>query len=453
MSRTFALFICVVGYAVKSECRSNFKVSLRPLINEVSSLRNWFFALVAGVIVVGCGGGGQDAGVVPPPVSAVPTVNLGNAADVQIVYLSGQGRRAPGSQYAVIDEIRVQNSATEFIPVQATQASVRVQLDGYTINTYNFGRVLPANVPFETYSQFPFAVSRVDQEGQGGNTTTIYGGPTFRVQPPFDIDFRIFPGRQTSVQVAINDATLQAAPGGITFDRQIFEEENYDILEGQILSFLSDYVAFDISSMPADARPNLNTGAPAQMVLFSGDAIAQSSGFNTDTSFEILRPIAIDQGIIREPVELGGTQTSGTYTVLEGDPRVLPFGSAKLVALSGIWKPYTQVLSNIPATSMVVFPNSRGDTDNNVVIFSRNGAGQITALWQGVVRFTGSNSGSIVVYSINQVDEGTANNPASGTLSNFVVENGVIKRGSYNFTASPNGFPFASSGQFVVFRR
>lgn len=418
-------------------------------------LRNWCFALIAGVIVVGCGGGGSGE-VLPPPSTTgdgFPTVVLGNAADVQIVYLSGQGRRAPGSQYAVIDEIRVQNSDSQFIPVQATDSSVRVQLDGYTVNTYNFTRTFPPNVAFETYSQFPFAVSRVDQEGQGGNTTTIFSGPTFRVQPPFDLNFRIFPGRQTSVTININDETLQATPGSINFDRALFEEENYNSIENQILSYISDYVAFDISNLPASARPNVSfTGAPAQMLLVSGDTFIVSSGFGTQGSMELYDQSGFPSwpGIINEPVILGGTSSQGTYTLLENDPRDLN-QIDKIAALQGIWRPHTQVLNNLNSTNMVIFPDSRGSARTDFVIWSQNGAGQITALWKGTAEFTGATSGIMQnVVNIKQLETGSAENAASGTLT---VDPSNSKRGTFNFTSTPAGFPFPNTGNFVVFAR
>jgi hypothetical protein len=429
----------------------------------VDFLKNWIGALLLGALLTGCsggdlgtgttGGGGDGGSSGGGGGRGVPTVNLGTNAQVQVLYLSGQGRRAPGSQIAVLKNIKVSNSVTDYAPTaqQGSFSPVRVQLDGYTINQHTFTYVMaPRSV--KTFTQFPFEVAQIDEENVGGGTTTLYAGPPVLVRPFFNINLPLFSGRQTTLTINLNDAILRYDPvGGVVFDRAQFENENYSPGENRINGTLSDMIAFDVSAMPANQRPRLQNGQPADMVHFSGDLIGISKGYDTPGTFELLNPALIDTGLIKRPVTLPGREAPGTYSVQEADPRD-PFGSgSKITAMAGFYRPYTQVMSNIGDFAMVVLPNSRLGPDNQVVVFNRDGAGRITAMFQGVVRFSGASTGTVEIWSLDQLPDGTANNLVSGTLS-YTRSGGTVRTGTFTFTNPPPGFKFPTSGGFVVLR-
>jgi hypothetical protein len=427
----------------------------------VDFLKNWIGALLIGALVVGCSGGDLGAGTNGGGGGStggdggrgIPTVNLGSSAQVQVLYLSGQGRRAPGSQIAVFKNIKVSNSVTDFAPTaqQGSFAPVRVQLDGYTINQHTFTYTL-APRSIKTFTQFPLEIAQIDEENVGGGTTTLFSGPPVLIRPFFNINLPLFSGRQTTLTVNVNDAMIQYdSVNGVAFNRTQFENENYSPGENRINGTLSDMVAFDVSGMPANERPKLLNGQVADMVHFSGDLIGISKGFDVPGTFNLLNPAVIDSGLVKRPVTLPGREAPGTYSVQEPDPRDPFGGGSKITAMAGFYRPYTEVLSNIGDFAMVVIPNSRLGADNQVVMFSRDGAGKIKAMFQGVARFSGASSGTIEVWSIDQLPAGTANNLVSGTL-NFAKADGIVRSGTFTFQDPPAGFKFPTTGGFVVFR-
>lgn len=407
--------------------------------------------------MVGCGGagdggGGTTGGGPGGGTGGAFSVNLPASTDVQVLYLSGDNRRSPGSQYVELGLIRLLNSDTDFIPPTQSGSPIRLQLDGYSINSYNFAVTLPTGTPFKTYNMFPLRIDRVLEEDAAGDLTQVFLGP-FETVPALDVDFTLFPGRQVSLAVYLNNGNTFVDGTGFNFDRTEFERENYDPIDMRMNSFLSDFVAFDISSMAASARPQMNNGAPAQKVFFSGDAIAMSAGVDTAGSFNMLFPATIDDGIIRNPIDLGGNRTPGAYTVVESDPRD-PLGLGTITSLQGRWKDYTEVLNNTPDNALIVFPNSRRDLTMNAVLVRKAG-GTVTALWQGVVRWDGvSTSAEVEVWSVDQIrSTDPAVNPAVGTVTVTVGTADQPSSGSYSFTTPPAGFPFATTGSFLVFAR
>jgi hypothetical protein len=424
-------------------------------------LKKALLLFAAAAVVIGCGGGGTDAGGTTGGTGGtggsggrgVPTVNLSGEAQIQVLFASGQGRRAPGSQIAVIQDVQLQNSVIDFVPTtqQGSQSPLRIMLDGYSLNARLFSENLNG-LPEKRLTQFPLKVNQIEED-TGSGSNVVYSGPPVSFDPPFAARVTLFPGRQTTMQVNLNDAILSYDnnTGNVVLNRSQFQAENYDVADNRINGFISDYVAFDLTGLPAADRPSMQGGAPADYVHYSGEAIAISKGFDVPDSFEILNPVVIDQGVIRRPTVVGGDLTPGTYTVLEPDPRD-PFNTnSRIVALKGIYRQYNEVLLDVPDFAMVVFPNSRGSQDNQVVCFNRSASGRITAFFQGVVRFTGSTAGSIQVWSVDQVDEGTANNIASGFIE-FSKVNGVVRRGKFTFQRVPSGFAFPKEGEFVVFR-
>lgn len=169
-------------------------------------MKKWLIAFTASAVLIGCGGGGGVGNSTSGGSGGsgggggdrgIPTVILGNTAQGQVLYLSGQGRRATVSQVAVLDNIRVYNNVTDFAPSERSGSSVRVQLDGYTLNQFIFDVPLVAGGPPKIFTKFPFEIAKVDQD-DNGVVTTLYSGPSILFQPFFNLNFPLYPGRQTT---------------------------------------------------------------------------------------------------------------------------------------------------------------------------------------------------------------------------------------------------------------
>lgn len=422
-------------------------------------------AFAASAALIGCGGGGGVGGGTSGSGGGggggggrgLPTPNLGSTAQAQILFLSGQGRRGIVSQIAVLENIRLFNSVTDFAPREQNIGSpIRVKLDAYTLNQFVFDVPLVAGGPSKLFSKYPFEVAKIDQE-EDGVVSTVFGGPPVLINPFFDLDFKLFPGRQTTLQVVLNDATLGFnGTDGVVFDRDQFERENYAPFNNKMNAFLSDMFMFDVSQLPANQRPPVSSGGKASMVLFSGDSIGVASAFKNDkngvpaATFDYLSPVAIDSGIMRQPQIVGGRQAPGIYTVLEPNPTD-PFGNSKILALKGTYRAYTEVLSNLSDFAMVAIPTTRSLKTNQVVVVNRNSSGVITAMWQGVVDYTTNATGDIRLYSLDQLPDASATPRATGKIS-MTRQNGQVKQGTFTITSSPADFPFPKTGGFVVLR-
>ncbi|HRI74449.1 MAG TPA: hypothetical protein PLB31_08260, partial [Fimbriimonadaceae bacterium] len=222
--------------------------------------------VLAGLIVVGCGGegsgltGGSTSGTTSGTTSgstsgstsggtgrAIPDSKLGNVATMQFLYLSGQGRRAVDSKIAQVTFAQLQNSSSDFAPreQQGSGNGIRVQLDGYTLNSLTFEERIDLNTTAARgFAQYPLSVSQIDQTTTSGNSTLWRGN--FTVSPPLNVNARLFPGRQTTLQMKLNDAILDTQTvSGVTsptFNRAQFESENYDPVDNRVNGFLSDHV-------------------------------------------------------------------------------------------------------------------------------------------------------------------------------------------------------------------
>lgn len=435
----------------------------------------WLLCAFAAVFVAGCGGSG-DGRVPPPPPGpdrSAPTIVLGNTAGLTTTFISGQGRRAPGSLIAVIQRIAYQNNVDDIIPVldQSTFPELKVELDAYSINSRTFSVSVPGDQGSRFMTQFPLEVFSLEQENDFGGTDLLtQNPPALLAEPPFDIQLRMFPGRYSSVQVNLDDAILNWDGFGVTFDRDLFIFRNYNEFTNTMTSFLSDQISFDLSAMPAEDRPLMTNGDPAEAVLYSGDAIAMSRGFGFDGSFELLDPVRVEQGIIRPGPILGGVQAPGTYTLLELDPRDLE-GLTKITALQGSWRSYKSVMTDFPVYSMVAMPNSGDDDRQTLLVWKHNPDGQITAMWQGTLRYTVAagtppTTGFFSLWPIGQIDDADAANEVKGFVSNLITRptyatvNGRrvvvgydVLKGDYNVTETNPLFPFPLQGGFAVFRR
>ncbi|HXH62048.1 MAG TPA: hypothetical protein VNI20_11905 [Fimbriimonadaceae bacterium] len=376
--------------------------------------------------------------------------------------MSGQGRRSPGDLQITIGAINVRNDDFD---VALTTKQIQLTANSYQLYSVSDQFQVPTGAAFKHYSLFPLTIYAVSGTDTNGNPVN-WGGPPMGILPAFPADVTIARGRDSVLQFSMNDAivpgTLDSQTGLPDFDRTQFETENLDPISGNIESVFSDYVAFDMTAMSGLDRPNMaNSGPDADMVLYSGDAIALSAGTGSFGSFQILDPKILadenkDQGVIQPPITIGGVTTDGTYTLFEPDPSQIDPLSHLIVSLQGRWRPYTQVLSNIGDYAMIIFPNSRNDTTVFTAVYiKRDPAGNVVALWQGPARFSGANANEIRLTRIKDIVSGLEINPAVGSLSDFIFANGEVTSGTFTFPSGtvPGDFPFPLTGQFRVFRK
>ena len=425
-----------------------------------ATLKKWLIAFTASAVLIGCGGGSgvgnlTSGGGGTTGGRGIPTVVLGNTAQVQVLFLSGAGRRGPqDSQVADIDNVRVYNSPTDYQPtdLQGSGSPLKIGLDNYTLNQFVFDVALKTGGPSKTFTKFPLAIKAI--EDKDGNL--LFSGP-FEPTPFFDMNLTLFPGRQTTIQVLLNDLTIHwdTTNNVLVWDRSVFETENYSVTNNKLNGFLSDMISFDVSAVPIADRPLDSKGEVVDMVHFSGDSIAMSGpfkmvGLQPQATFDVLNPVVIDSGVMRKPQIIGGKPVPGIYNVMEPDPRD-PFGNAKITAIQGIYRPYTDFLTNMPDFSMVALPTTRNSTVNQVVLFNRNAAGTITAMWQGIIDYNKPTTGVIRLFNLKDLPNAAATPRASGTVK-FTKQGGVVKQGSFAITSVPPGYPFPATGEFVVLR-
>ncbi len=412
----------------------------------------------------GCGGGGGNggggaAGGGANPVPA-PTVVLADAAGLAFTIVTGQGRRAPGSLVAILNNLNVRNDEFD---VAATDKTITATLNSYALYSVSDLFQITAGDAFKQFALFPMVISSLEGEDVNGNVVSWSGNPGPFTET-FDADILLARGRDAVIQVVLNDGTMPGTidiNGDLDFDRTQFEIENYsDNLK--IESLFSDFVQFDLTAMAGADRPEFVRGGvldgPVDTVMFSGDTMAFSQGSDTLDTLMMLHPLidpftTTDRGILVSPTVVGGVPADGSYTLFEPDWSLIDPTQGIIVSLQGRWRPYTQVLAGIGSYMMVVFPNSRNDTENFTAVYiARDVNGDITDLWYGPARFSGPNEGEIRLTRIVDALAGVEVDPAVGTISGYQA-NGATGTGTFTFAGVPVDFPFPLTGNFRIFRK
>lgn len=447
--------------------------------------------MAAGLVALaGCGGGGSGdggggGGGTPPPTGGV-TVNLADRpGQLELTYLLGQGRsgvRAVGDVVALINNrIAISGPSGTLAPSVGERS--------YDLAKYS-NNILRINVPvtgadsvsFDTYTlsidsiraEFPDGV--VSSPGADGLPFSI------------PIGLKLFPGRYTSLPVFLNDGQFDFTGGGATFLPQVFLDDNaLNDTSSPIQGFLSDYLAFDITSIPAADRPTLEDGTPAERVYLSGDNYAVSkaaSGFGTANErgrFQLIsRTISADaetdfgpyiDGRYAPPRTFGETTTGaapaltvpGTYSLIQDDPSQPPIedepGSetdiAKIVSIQGIWRDFARQLSNMPAEFAIALPSTRDDSVQDFLLIKQSG-GKVSAANFGSVDLA---TGELFLVPLRDLVTADTTAVPAGTVSGLVGSSGAtttsptaVRRGTYtlNGEVAPG---FARTGAFVVYRR
>lgn len=279
-------------------------------------------------------------------------------------------------------------------------------------------------------------------------------------------NIRVFPSRETTVPIFLNDAMIQVSEDPqipTTFLPDIFQDRNHTPIEG----FLSDFLKIDISSMGAK-RPIMSNGQPADAVYFSGDRYAFSAG-GSKGYFELLTSDVASPtpGEFQNPVLIGTTQTPGIYRTLVPDPTDPSGNPAKITELLGIFRLLIDpqvagrsMLVNAGNFEVILMPRSTGEDDMQILLIALDGA-KATNLYWGDARI---GAGSFVAYPVANLATGSAVGAIQGSLTGYLNVNGApvtigdpsdggkVRYGRYALgSGAPQGFK--TTGRFVVYRR
>ena len=451
-------------------------------------MRKWaFFCVAAAAVIIGCAGGG-DSGTGSSATDGSTNTNAtaGGSLRVNIPtppgfnqppgrlqfgFLTGQGR-AIGDLTLVMERFSVTDEWGEVRQTLSTDAYLA--LGSYSFQTVSL--TVPFNGQnsrfFESYTLDPTSLN--EDTGAGIRSINCFaidnGDGTFnRAWPPnpIQIEARVFPGRSTLLPIFIDDSMFSvqqdpSAPPGdpcnglvAAFDEDRFLELNQPPIKG----FINDYVEFDLSAMPADQRPIMSTGESAARVFVSGDNYAVS-GAGASGNFEVLTLFTTDPvvGTFRVPSQLPGQKTPGTFTLEQLDPTDL-FNLRKIVALQGEWKENETVLAGFGTWNMVAFPNSEDGFEQEIVMFKRDGNGDIVDFYYGFLNY---DTDIIRMYPVRTLVTGAfdPNEETTLTITGQFDRSGIptvapqeTRSGTFSVTAQ-GAFPgdAPSAGSFIVFR-
>lgn len=451
-------------------------------------MSKWAFALAAGVVLaVGCsgsgggGGTGSGGGTTGDSTAFVALPNV--PGRLQSVYLTGQGR-APGDLTAIIHRVSVDDAFGE--TATTLQEDIRLLLNGFTHQS------VALDVPStntRSYDHYDLEIQRLEEEG-GGSFPQGSSQP-FTIQShgtgtQFDAYYRIFPGRETSVAVRLDDSMFPFDNVNFTytFDRDQFILANYSqfgTAPARMNGFLSDYVMFDLTNLQ-DTPPDFPDGSGTATVLYvNGDnfAVGQIPDGPPEQAtpdpkpFFVLTPIGYVEGLHVGPrTAIDGSGNSvpipGTYTLLQGDPRP-PFDPlARITALQGTYKNHTKTLFSLGANAqgfeIIAFPSTFTDDPTaddfgkmDIVLFNVSG-GQVTHMYFGQMDFINN---TISAFPIAQViDPSNTNNEITGTITNLVDGFGNstsdvddMRAGRYTLDSTNLPGTFSTSGRFIIYRK
>jgi hypothetical protein len=390
---------------------------------------------------------------------------------IDVYLLPGQGR-APGSITAQIDVIRWLSALGEQAEA-ALAPDIFLKTDGENIQGrgINAGDGIP-NPPYpdsKTFNTLQVTIPNFFVEDTQGGQQRVNGtSATFND----NCEVTAYRGRSTGVQLYMNDAMFTlGANNTMVWDTTAFLAQNSSVATGgKIRGFLSDYLSFDISAVPN--KPTMPAGlqfAPessqANRVWFSGDAyaigdrnprtVAGSNGL-----FVFLTPSAYIEGFYR-PMDT--TTRVKSYELKQASPQVI--GEIRLItALKGIYRDYTEVLSNLHDFEFILIPKSGDGTKQDIVIMKRS-AGVIVDMWFGTADFAPSAGPTFRVYPIKNLYPASTVGEIRGVLprGDLIGANGApvdtnaanwwraIRGGKFKFSGTPSGIS-KLNGDFTTFR-
>jgi hypothetical protein len=430
------------------------------------ALKKWWILFAASAVVVGCAGGvgstssttgGAGTGTTGTgttgttglPTRSVPLVNLPNTlAEVRVSFLSGQGRRAPGSQFAKLNFLRMRIGGNDIIPTEFNGSTdgINVQLDGFTTNKYGFGQSITAT---KTYQLMNFDVTNMYEEQLDGTLSQLFAGSFPITNIP--VNAPVVPGRQTNINIYLNNASLTFDN---TFQQPAFDVSEFNLENGltgsnRIQGFLSDMVAFDISGVAT--RPGMNSGGSADKFMLSGDSLGLARSVGFDGSFDLFSPNFVESGVLTNPVILPDGTAPGTYNVLEPDPSVIPPAITRITALQGTWRNVNDIVTNLGTSGILIFPTTRAGQPHMAVAYTRSGS-TINGLWFGNATLAG-NSGTVQMWPVSQANvvEASRTGGFTGTLTVVTSSGGKVVDGDFALTGAPSGL--SAAGTFAIIQK
>jgi hypothetical protein len=465
-------------------------------------LKKWaLFGIAAAFIAIGCGGNcceetdtGLDSsnGTDSSNGVGLASVLLGNKpGQIEVSFLTGQGRstREVGDLLATMGVTEFADTNGEIVrPI--LQPAPKVLLNGYQNQIFRVNADVLSIIQPDTgrplnsrlFQNYTLQVQDIRQTLSGGNRTF---GSVENLPQDYSTSLRVFPARFTSLPVFINDGQFEFVqrPGPdpdifetvAVFLNDSFRSDNSLDVSPRLPSFLSDYLAFDVSGLSADDRPQLSTGEAASRIYFSGDTYAMSQGgerglfeaINTN-GFDPGDPAAsLIEGRFAPAGQLGVTtpsglgSTPGTYSLIQPDPSD-PFAIARITSVQGIWRDYKKMLRNMNGTLVITFPSSLDGEEQDVLFIRQtvqnDGNGNTVSATIQSVYYGNINLGSreIRVYPLRNLNSASTDGEVVGQVTAALTRDGVpttlpalVRQGTYSITLP--GFP--STGNFVVYRQ
>jgi len=420
------------------------------------------------LVAVGCGGS-NGGGHTTPTTGSTPgtsiTVNIGSTNSsgqsigvAEFLYLTGQGR-AFGDLSAVIQHITLEDEVGE-VSV-ALGRKVTLPLTQFT------SQALDVDVPFTGQNARLFqsySLNFLDFLQEGATPTQT---PTVLNPPPpltFSARVRVFPGRITSTPIFIDDSmfsttgvitggddTITFNPPGVPANQTNFALRNLNAL-GQLPSFISDYVKFDVSHMPVGQLPQLSDGETAGKIFASGDNFAVANAA-TSGRFEVLTTVSSEPLVGNFGAQTGNTP--GTYDLKSNNPVLGAI--TPIVSIQGIWRDYATVMSGFQTFDMISFPSILDNSSQEFVMIVRAADNTISNMYFGLMDYS---AGKFQAFPIKDIVTATVSGELDGTISGYMTGSGAptnspdsVRSGSFAFTTGsrPAGFP--ASGTFAVFRK
>lgn len=453
-------------------------------------MKKWpYLYAFAAVALAGCagttvpnsggGGGGGGGGVIDGRSVATVSLPANVAPQLDVYLLPGQGR-ALGDIAAVFNRIYFDD--TNGNRAEDTLApEIALRLNGFNAINRRINTPLAFGENSRRFVNLQLEVQkiRIDngdgtfQEYTGSGGGPILGGNEGLFNNLLSVS--TFYGRTTSLQLRINDAMLNHNGTNRTWSRQEFIDQNVNPTTGKITGFLSDYLAFDISQVPA--KPQLQSpdaaGEDAQVAYFSGDSIALSQASNPANPsqpkvIEVLTPSSVIDGTFSY---VGNNVNRVVYDLKQGDPSDPGIPPRLLTSLKGYIRPYSEVLANTGGFEFITLPKNVDSSKQDLVIIQRNLTAvnqPIIAMWFGEVDFAANPAPKFIAWSIDQVDNASRTNEIIGTLPKALLlgpgKTAVdtkqlkwwqnVREGDYTFTTAPPGLPTKyATGRFVCFRR
>lgn len=461
-----------------------------------------FCGIAALAVLIGCGGGGttvvdDGGGGGGGGGGRLGATVLLNSIDpntgtpvgfADFWFLPGQGRAA-GDVIAGIRRVPLYDTNGDPLDeLLKLPGEKRILLNGFNAQKIDYAVPVDESRVGHSRSSLDFILrienlTVFDELGRESRFVGDAGEPLMEQIFTDELLLTVFPGRYTALQTFLNDAILNHDGTSVVFDTDEFRLKNINPTTGKFTAFLADYVSFDIKDVAA--RPLLNSeiaaGRPAARVFLSGDNYALSVEKPYDASstnptsglFEVLTPYGHLQGIFRPFEPLVGRKI---YDIQQADPRDFDFdGPIHLItALKGYYRDYTEVLSDLGAQEMLLFPKTGDGARLEVVLIVRDtsqASAPITAMWFGEVNMLndkGKPGPTVKLWPIAQLSPASSANQTDGVLDVKLLtdRNGLpvdttkenwwrdVRAGVYTVTKAADGFPAALfTGRATVFRR